>query len=65
MTKFETVGIGYQYDACSKSEANRSFRYSCACCCQKGMRIECDRCAIAHTHSMVVAYFDDNEKAEV
>lgn len=62
MTKFEMVGVGYQYDAASKAEANKSFQYSCACCCQKGMRIECDRCAIAHTHSLVIACFNDNEK---
>lgn len=63
MTKFETIGVNYQYDASNKLEADRSMMYSCKCCCEKGMRIDCDHCAIAHTHSLVVAYFDDREKA--
>ena len=61
MTKFETIGVNYQYDARNKAEANKSFSYSCKVCCNRGMHIECDRCAIAHTHSLVIAYFDDNK----
>ena len=61
MTKFESVGVQYQYDADSKQQANKSFLYSCKCCCEKGMRIECDRCAIAHAHAMVVACLDDKK----
>lgn len=59
MTKFETIGVNFQYNAINTEQANRSFQYSCDCCCNKGMRIDCDRCAIAHTHSLVVAYFAD------
>ena len=59
MTKFETIGVNYQYEARDKHEANKSFEYSCKCCCEKGMHIECDRCAIAHAHSLIIAYFDD------
>lgn len=62
MTKFEQIGINYQYCADSVEEANNAFLYSCKCCCTKGMRIECDRCAISHTHSMIVAIFDDKNK---
>ena len=62
MTKFETIGVNFQYNANSKQEANKAFEYSCVCCCQKGMRIDCEKCAIAHTHSLVIAYFDDNKK---
>lgn len=58
LTKFEQIGVNYQHDATSKHEANRSFRYSCRVCCERGMRIECDRCAIAATHDAVVAAFD-------
>ena len=61
MTKFEQVGVNYQYNARSKYEANSSFMRSCHCCCERGMRIDCDRCAIAHTHSMVMATFADSE----
>lgn len=58
MTKFEQVGVNFQYDAASKSEANKSFRYSCRVCCERGMHIECDRCAIAIAHDTVVAAID-------
>lgn len=62
MTKFEQVGVNYQYNANNIQEANKSFNYSCQCCCNKGMRIDCDRCAIAHVHNMVVACFNDMNK---
>lgn len=58
MTKFEQVGINYQYEADTKENANRSFHYSCDCCCNRGMHIECDHCAIAAVHSLVIAAFD-------
>jgi hypothetical protein len=58
MTKFEQVGVNYQYDANTKEEANRAFKYSCNCCCQRGLRIECDRCAISCAHNLVIAAFD-------
>ena len=64
MTKFETVGVNYQYDAKNKTEANKSFAHSCNVCCNRGMHIECDRCAIAHVHSLVIAYFDDRHKGK-
>lgn len=59
MTKFEQRGIQFQYDASNKEQAQKSFAYSCDCCCTKGMRIECDHCAINCTHQMIMAYFDD------
>lgn len=61
MTKFEQVGINYQYDAEDIKSANKAFEYSCNCCCNKGMRLDCDRCAIAHVHNLVVAYFNDKK----
>lgn len=64
MTKFEQVGVNYQYDAKSIEQANKSFAYSCNCCCNKGMRLDCDRCAIAATHNLVVACFNDLIKEE-
>lgn len=57
MTKFEQVGINYQYDAVTKEQAIRSFHYSC----NKGMHIDCDHCAISCTHAMIVAIFDSKE----
>jgi len=58
MTKFEQVGVNYQNDAMDKRETNKSFRYSCRVCCERGIRVECDRCAIAVTHDAVVAAFE-------
>lgn len=62
MTKFEQVGINYQYDATNIHEANKSFEHSCDRCCANGVWLECDRCAIAHTHNMIVAYFNNKTK---
>ena len=59
MTKFEQRGIN---DATTKEQAQKSFQYSCDCCCNKGMRIDCDHCAISYTHKMVVAYFETKEE---
>ena len=61
MTKFEQVGVNFQYMAPTKKQAQKSFAYSCDCCCSKGMRIECDSCAIVQAHSLVMAYFDTKE----
>lgn len=64
MTKFEQVGVNYQNGAESKEQANRSFRYSCECCCTRGMHIECDRCAIAVAHNLTIAAFENNKVAK-
>lgn len=62
MTKFEQTGVNMQYEAINKDMAIKRFARSCECCCTKGVHIECDRCAIATVHKMVVAYFDDRDK---
>ena len=62
MIKFERIGVNFQYEADSLSEANRLFEYSCECCCTKGVHLDCDRCAIAHAHAHVAAYFNDKAK---
>lgn len=62
MIKFEQKGVTLQHEATSKEEAIKAFKYSCDCCCTKGVHLECDRCAIANVHGLVVAYFDDEEK---
>lgn len=58
MTKFEMIGADIQYSAVSKRDAQKSFRYSCNLCCTRGIRIECDNCAIANAHSLVLASFE-------
>lgn len=62
MTKFEQTGTNYQNSAETKEQANRSFHYSCECCCTRGLHIECDRCAIAVAHSLTIAAFESTSK---
>ena len=64
MTKFEQIGINYQYDANNIHEAKKAFSYSCQCCCAKGIRLNCNRCAISNTHNLIVAYFNDKNRKE-
>jgi hypothetical protein len=64
MTKFEQVGINYQYDAASKEEADKNFAYSCRCCCEKGIHLECDKCNIAFVHNLVIACFGNGNITE-
>lgn len=59
MTKFERIGVNYQFDATNIEDANKAFSNSCKCCCNKGIRLECDKCAIEYTHQLIVAYFAD------
>ena len=57
MTKFEQIGVNYQLDCSSAAEARKCFKLSCRSCCNRGMRIECDRCAISQAHDSIVAAF--------
>lgn len=63
MTGFERRGCELQMDCQTVSEAVRNFNYSCKVCCNRGIRISCDRCAIAVTHENVVADICDAEEA--
>lgn len=58
MTKFEQVGVNMQYEALTKEIAIKKFSRSCECCCNKGIRLECDRCAIETVHKLVIASFE-------
>lgn len=58
MSKFEQIGVNMQYAAPTKEIAQRKFSRSCECCCNKGLNIKCDRCAIATVHQLVVASFE-------
>jgi len=62
MTGFERRGCEFQMDSRTVSEAVKNFAYSCKVCCNKGVRISCDRCAIAVTHENVVAAIRDAEE---
>lgn len=58
MTKFEQVGVNMQYDAPTKEIAKQKFSRSCECCCNRGLNIPCDRCAIETVHKLVIASFE-------
>lgn len=62
MTGFERRGCEIQMDSQTVPEATRNFEYSCRVCCNRGIRIDCDRCAIAITHENVVAAILDAEE---
>lgn len=62
MTKFEKIGVNYQFDANNIEEANKAFERSCNACCHMGRHAKCKQCAIDCTHKMVVAYFNDKAK---
>lgn len=57
-TKFEMVGVGLQQEAATPEEAIQKFKYSCNVCCCRGIKLDCDRCAIAATHGLVMASFN-------
>ena len=59
MTKFEQVGVNHQFDAANTTEANKAFQHSCDVCCNRGIKLTCDKCAIAYTHKLMCAYFAD------
>ena len=64
MTKFETIGVNRQFDAINVEEANKAFAHSCEVCCKKGMHIECDKCHIAYTNTLICAYFNDKAQGK-
>ena len=55
MSKFEQNGVNIQYECFTKAESVRKFKKSCNICCLHGLHIECDKCAIAVAHTMVIA----------
>ena len=62
MTGFERKGCEFQMNSSTVAEAVKNFAYSCKVCCSRGIRISCDRCAIAVTHENVVAAIRDAEE---
>lgn len=62
MTKFEQVGVNLQNDSVTKEEARKNFAYSCRVCCNRGMQIHCDRCAISVCHQQTMACLNDLAK---
>lgn len=61
MCKFEQIGAERQYESYSKYEADKNFRISCHICCTRGMKINCEHCAIEVAHSLMVATFERSD----
>jgi len=59
MSRFEEVGVNRQVCAETRAQAERSFAMSCDICCNRGLRIECDRCAIQAAHERMMKVLDD------
>ena len=53
MTQFEVRGVELQSESISRIQAEYRFEHSCKLCCMRGLRIECDRCAIQAQHEIV------------
>lgn len=65
MTRFEEIGVDIQYSSYNKKQAERSFVKSCEMCCTKGIRIDCEKCAIACAHKAVIEAFDSKVKSSM
>ena len=61
MCKLGQIGVERQYESANKYEADRNFRISCNLCCHRGMCLDCDRCAIAVAHELVIATYDKHD----
>lgn len=57
MSKFEEIGVAFQYNATNALMANKSFEYSCHKCCTQGRHLSCSNCAIATAHDLIVQMF--------
>lgn len=62
MIGFERKGCELQMACETVHQAIKTFEYSCNVCCTRGVRLTCERCAIAATHENVVAAIRDFEE---
>lgn len=59
MSGFESRGVELQMESTSEFQARKRFERSCDLCCNRGMRIECDRCAIKTAHETFVSILEE------
>lgn len=64
MTRFEEIGIQHQLCSNSKQDSINKFMRSCDICCNKGLRIYCDKCGIAYIHNKVIDYYYNKQNLE-
>ena len=57
MSKFEEIGVAYQYNAKNALMAEKSFEYSCHKCCTQGKHLSCNSCAISTVHDLIMTIF--------
>jgi hypothetical protein len=55
MIKFEQIGINKQQTAETKAEALKYFNTSCSICCYRGIKLNCDKCAIKVAHELTIS----------
>jgi len=65
MTRFEEIGAELQGGCATIDQAVKTLNYSCSLCAMKGVKISCDRCAIAVAHEQVCAILLDIEEAKL
>ena len=62
MTRFEQIGVELQSGCRTIDQAAKTFNYSCTLCVTRGVKVLCDRCAIAIAHQQVCALLLDAEE---
>lgn len=62
MTRFESIGVDLQQNAETIQQAKRAFNYSCRMCCQRGLHLDCDSCAIYGAHKTQISFIHAMEE---
>lgn len=52
--KFIDKALELQYRAENAPQAAKMFEYSCKLCCERGIRLECDRCPVRFAHESIM-----------
>lgn len=59
MIKFEQIGVNLQMESETKEQAQKRFGHSCDLCCYRGIKLECNHCAINTYHRLTMAAFGE------
>lgn len=59
MTKFEQIGISILDEVTTLSELYRAYNRSCFICCNKGLHIDCEHCAIADKYILKKSFLQE------
>ena len=63
MTRFEEIGVELQERSRNKKEAKVLYKHSCDLCCNSGLNIRCNRCAIDYAHTRMLGIFSVMKKS--